>query len=153
MSFDIIETDPSQSCNTIRRGTMASISYKRNKRAKYIAHPLLVIGIPKVLSQGSDWSGSWALALGKDDDQGKARIVKSAQGIKAKTHSQGGVIFRFGYVSYLGSSTAAKEYITARRVDGGIEIDLPPWFKPDEPLSNVERTLASKANSERRKNT
>jgi len=117
----------------------ASISYRRNtsEHAKN-KRPKLIIGIPKAKAAGFklDPKMWWTIQIGSDADAGKARIVPaatSATGVLC-TELKGGFIFRFGYVPYLGDSAAERERVDVKVLpqNGGFELTLPAWFKPEE---------------------
>ena len=131
---------PFESLQTITgryRESRVSISYKRKKSARWAEpRPSLYIGIPRAVAEGftPKKDSTYELQRGTGADAGKARIAPATNGSgRTLAPVKGGYVIRFGYVPYLGTSAAETDYVNARVVDGhAIEIDLPPWFKPDE---------------------
>lgn len=110
----------------------ASLSYRRNKRAKVKGMPNLVIGIPKDIAAGLVKSGdAFTMLLGDGADKGKAHLVRTDRDDGAvATVLRGSVVLRFGHVPMLGSDAAEKEAIELQPLDGGFgfELELPKWF-------------------------
>lgn len=119
----------------------ASISYERPERhtKKGVStgkRPRLMISIPTTLS-GVTKKEHFMLCVGTGKDAGKARItgqnVKNTKTTKRKDWSNA-TTWDFGYVPMLGMDAAAKEFVAVRKIsDDEFEIDLPAWFKPEEP--------------------
>ena len=110
--------------------TAATISYRRNKRAKTKGPPNLIIGIPSSIAAGSVTDGDcYQMLLGDGADAGRARIVRCADGGGPRAHVlRGSVTFRFGHVPSLGPDAADKETLSVERIDDGFELELPKWF-------------------------
>ncbi len=126
MAFEILPTITGS-----EKKTLASVSYRR-KRGGSI--PRLMIGIPTIIA--GDFRPKkgqlYAFHIGTGDDAGKGRILPSndsGMGAQAKM-IKGGVTFAFGRAPMLGKDEADKEFVPARAIDGGFEIDLPPWLNP-----------------------
>jgi hypothetical protein len=119
-----------------------SISYKRKKSARWQEpRPSLYVGIPREIAKGftPKKDAAYEFQRGTGQDEGKARIAPAKNGGgKTLACVKGGYVIRFGFVPYLGTSAAETDYVAARIVDGhSIEIDLPPWFKPDEEVESA----------------
>lgn len=114
-----------------------TLSYKRKTTSHGRTKPKLVLFVPKPLA--GDFTTTkgqrFALHLGNGKDAGKARVLPAVTGGHC-TPLQHGFTFYFGFLPYLGESSAEKEPVTVRAITvdkaQGFEIDLPAWFKPDE---------------------
>lgn len=117
-----------------RRAPQASISYRRQKNGQNrAAKPRLRIGIPEAVASTCDKNVKFEFLIGSGPDAGKARIVKGATaGVDPIKMNHGGLVFVFGYVPMLGDDAAEVERVPVKAVKDGFEIELPPWFKPDQ---------------------
>ena len=114
--------------------TKGSVSYRRlkYKTGAKQRDPKLLISIPKYFTEGMTITKGdrYILLIGDDEDEGKARIIKSTNGEGSKVQVFSGCVsLRFGFVPMLGHDAAEKEDVEVRLCDGGFEIDLPVWFK------------------------
>lgn len=129
MPFEVVSTVSGR-----QNETQATISYRKiitkSGRAKL---PRLIIGIPAAVVNGGGKlkaNATFALKVGTGADKGKARILPAPEGVTARL-LKGGITFRFGYLPMLGTDQAEREFVEARSIDGGFEIDLPAWFKAE----------------------
>ncbi len=128
MPFEPLPTVPSDK----QIKTSGSISYKRNSRAhNKKAPPRLIICLPAAINNGSICKNDKvALLVGTGVDVGRAKLVKSKDGMaEARVLRGGGIILRFGYVPLLSGDPAECEQLDFRADDDGFVFDLPPWFK------------------------
>lgn len=135
MPFETLDTFKGRT-----RDRLVSISYKRKMNRHFKEkQPAQFIGIPRGVAAGftPHKSGSYEFQRGTGTDAGKGRIAPAKNGNGSPlVGMRGGYTIRFGYMPYLGLSAAETEHVEARVIDGNtIEIDLPPWFKPDEETS------------------
>ena len=131
---------PFQQIGTVRNAApkaRASISYMRTTHKNRPADkpkplPRLIVTIPRAMLGAfkPKETALYEIHLGTGKDTGKARILPGAAGV-APSMCRYYIGFRFGFVPVLGDEIADRESVEGRPVDGGFEIDLPAWFKPN----------------------
>jgi len=128
MAFEILPT-----VSGAEKKVRASVSFRAAETKKGGGSPRLTVGIPATIAGSFNPKPDqlFAFHIGTDDDAGKGRIIPSngSGGVSAKI-IKGGVTFIFGRAPMLGPDEAEKEYVEVRAIDGGFEIDLPPWLNP-----------------------
>jgi hypothetical protein len=68
------------------------------------------------------------LLVGTGDDQGVARLARSADGLITARDAKGGLKFWAGHIERFGTDSKKKQWCAAEIVDADtIEITLPPW--------------------------
>lgn len=99
--------------------------------------PALIIALRKTIMCDLKWkpTDTFGLALGKDENEGKVRIIRRKEKAIAKPRQMktGSLTFDFGHVASLGERGTLKSETAAKIVDADtVEVTLPTFDYEDE---------------------